>query len=426
MFNCHLLFPGHYNPLMHYFNYRDGELYCEGLPLYRIADAVGTPVYIYSEQTLRRHVRVFDEAFQSVPHLICYAVKANSNINVLRRFAQWGTGFDIVSGGELFRVLRAAGSAEKVIFAGVGKTAGEIRYALDAGILFFNVESPAELDLIHEIALNNNRQARVSIRANPDVDPRTHPYISTGMQQHKFGVSLSEAKALYRRARELPYIDVVGVQCHIGSQITEIDPFKEALASLREFISELRAEGFALRYLDFGGGLGISYTTEEPPSPSAYGAAVAAATKDLGLTIVLEPGRVIVGNAGVLLARVLLKKQQGTKKFLVIDAGMNDLIRPALYGSHHQLWPTRARNQTEIADVVGPVCESADFIAKDRNVAVLEPGELLAIMSAGAYGFSLASNYNSRPRPAEVLVNGDKYQVIRKRESYEDLVRLEG
>src|SRR5215475_10592654 len=410
---------------MHYFEYRESELHCEGVPLKKIADEVGTPVYVYSEETLRRHVRVFDEAFQSVPHLICYAVKANSNINILRRFTEWGTGFDIVSGGELFRVLRAGAPAKKVIFAGVGKTAEEIECALDAGILFFNVESAPELDLIHKIARERNRQAPVSIRANPDVDPRTHPYISTGMQKHKFGVSLSEAKQLYRIARELPNIDVVGVQCHIGSQITDIAPFQEALTSLREFILELRAEGFALQYLDFGGGLGISYTTEEPPSPESYGAAVAAATKDLGLSVILEPGRVIVGNAGILLSRVLLKKNQGPKKFLIVDAGMNDLIRPALYGSHHQLWPALNRPEKEIVDVVGPVCESADFIAKDRELAVLQPGELLSVMTAGAYGFSLSSNYNSRPRAAEVLVSGERYQVIRRRESYEDLVRLE-
>ena len=410
---------------MHFFEYRSGELHCEEVPLQQIAKDVGTPVYIYSEQTLRRHVRVFDEAFQAVPHLICYAVKANSNIHILRRFAEWGTGFDIVSGGELFRVLRAGGSAGKVIFAGVGKTADEIRYALGAGILFFNVESSAELELIHAIAQDMNRRARVSIRANPDVDPRTHPYISTGMQKHKFGVSLSEARDLYRSSRQLANIDVVGVQCHLGSQITEMGPFEEALASLREFILQLKAEGVALQYLDFGGGLGISYNAEEPPSPAVYGAAVTKATKDLGLTIVLEPGRVIAGNAGVLLARVLLKKKQGAKKFLIVDAGMNDLIRPALYGSHHQLWPVRAQDGKETVDVVGPVCESADFIAKDREVAVLEPGDLLAVMSAGAYGFSLSSNYNSRPRPAEVLVTGDTYRVIRRRESYEDLVRLE-
>jgi diaminopimelate decarboxylase len=410
---------------MHYFEYHGDELHCEGVPLQKIADEVGTPTYVYSEQTLRRHVRVFDEAFQGVPHLICYAIKANSNINILRRFAEWGTGFDIVSGGELFRVLRAGARGDRVIFAGVGKTAEEIRQALDADILFFNVESPSELDLIQAIAHASNKRARVSIRANPDVDPKTHPYISTGMQKHKFGVSLSDARELYGKAKSLSNIEVVGVQCHIGSQITDIQPFQQALASLREFIMQLRADGVALKYMDFGGGLGISYTTEEPPSPAAYGAAVVAATKDLGVTVVLEPGRVIVGNAGVLLARVLLKKNQGAKKFLVVDAGMNDLIRPSLYGSHHQLWPVHTRSEKETVDVVGPVCESADFIAKDRDVAVLEPGELLAVMSAGAYGFSLSSNYNSRPRAAEVLVSGDKYQVIRKRETYEDLVRLE-
>src|SRR5438876_3510959 len=410
---------------MHYFQYQAGELYCEEVPLARIAADVGTPVYVYSERTLERHVRVFDDAFRSVPHLICYAVKANSNINILRRFAEWGTGFDIVSGGELFRVLQAGGSPQKVIFAGVGKTADEIRHALAADILFFNVESPAELELIHSIASTTNRTARVSIRANPDVDPRTHPYISTGMQKHKFGVSLPEARDLYRNTRAFSNVEVVGVQCHLGSQITEMGPFQEALASLRQFVLELQSDGVALKYLDFGGGLGISYSTEEPPSPAVYGETVAKATKDLELTIVLEPGRVIVGNAGILLTRVLLKKNQGTKKFLVVDAGMNDLIRPALYGSHHQLWPVRARSEKEMVDVVGPVCESADFIAKDRDVAVLDAGELLAVMSAGAYGFSLSSNYNSRPRAAEVLVSGETYQLIRKRETYEDLIRLE-
>src|SRR6266705_1627289 len=410
---------------MHYFQYQAGELYCEEVPLSRIAADMDTPVYVYSERTLERHVRVFDEAFRSVPHLICYAVKASSNINILRRFAEWGTGFDIVSGGELFRVLRAGGSAEKVIFAGVGKTADEIRYALDTNILFFNVESSAELELIHSIARAAGKKARISIRANPDVDPRTHPYISTGMQKHIFGVSLPEAGDLYRNTRAFSNVEVVGVQCHLGSQITEMGPFREALASLRQFVLELQSDGVALKYLDFGGGLGISYSTEEPPSPAVYGETVAEATKDLELTIVLEPGRVIAGNAGILLTRVLLKKNQGTKKFLVVDAGMNDLIRPALYGSHHQLWPARARNEKETVDVVGPVCESADFIAKDREVAVLDAGELLAVMSAGAYGFSLSSNYNSRPRAAEVLVSGETYQVIGRRESYKDLVRNE-
>ncbi len=410
---------------MHYFEYHAGRLYCEQVPLQRIADEVGTPAYVYSERTLHRHVRVFDEAFQYVPHLICYAVKANSNINILRRFAEWGTGFDIVSGGELFRVLRAGGSPEKVIFSGVGKTVEEIRYALDSGILFFNIESSAEMDLIHGVARQANKRVRVSIRTNPDIDARTHPYISTGTQKNKFGVSLPEARELYRNMRQLSNVDVVGVSCHIGSQITEMGPFEEALASIRQFVLELQAEGVALQYLDFGGGLGIPYDAEEPPSPAIYAASVACATKDLGITLVLEPGRVIAGNAGILLTRVLLKKNQSAKKFLVVDAAMNDLIRPALYGSHHQLWPVREENNKEKVDVVGPVCESADFIARDRDVAVLHAGELLAVMSAGAYGFSLSSNYNSRPRVAEVLVNGDSYQVIRKRESYEDLIRLE-
>jgi diaminopimelate decarboxylase len=410
---------------VHYFEYQNGLLYCEQVPLDRIAEEVGTPTYIYSEETLRRHVRVFDEAFQAIPHLMCYAVKANSNINILRRFAEWGTGFEIVSGGELFRVLRAGGSAQKTIFDGPGKTLEEIRYALDSDILFFNVESASELESIQEFAREMNKRAHVSIRANPDVDPQTHPYISTGMQKHKFGVSLPEARELYRRARTLSNIEVVGVTCHIGSQITQMGPFEEAIASIRRFALELKNEGHDLKYLDFGGGLGISYNAEEPPSPATYAKAIACGTKDLGLTVVLEPGRVIVGNAGILLTRVVLKKNQGEKKFVVVDAGMNDLIRPALYGSHHQIWPVRESGTKERVDVVGPICESADFFAQDRDVAVLNNGDLLAVMSAGAYGFSLSSNYNSRPRIAEVLVSGASFEVIGRRETYEDLIRLE-
>jgi diaminopimelate decarboxylase len=410
---------------VHYFAYHDGLLHCEQVPLTRIADEVGTPCYVYSEETLRRHVRVFDEAFGGIPHLICYAVKANSNINILKRFAKWGTGFDIVSGGELFRVLHAGGSAAKVIFSGVGKTAQEIRYAIDAGILFFNVESSAELDQINEVGRVAGKRVPVSIRANPDVDAKTHPYISTGKQHNKFGVSLSEAIELYRASNRFSNICVVGVSCHIGSQITQMGPFEEALASIRRFILGLKSEGFGLKYLDFGGGLGISYNAEEPPSPATYAKSVESATNDLGVTVVLEPGRVIVGNAGILLTRTLLKKNQGGKKFIVVDAGMNDLIRPALYGSHHQIWAVREQHKKEKVDVVGPVCESADFFAQDREVAMLERGDLLAVMSAGAYGFSLSSNYNSRPRVAEVLVSGDSYEIIGRRETYQDLIRLE-
>jgi diaminopimelate decarboxylase len=410
---------------MHYFEYQSGQLYCEDVPLHRIAEEVGTPVYVYSERTLRRHVRVFEEAFSDFPHLICYAVKANSNLHILRRFAQWGSGFEIVSGGELFRVLRAGASAAKVIFSGVGKTIEEIRYALDSGILFFNVESGAEAEIIADVAHKMERRARISIRTNPDVDPRTHPYISTGMRKHKFGVGLAEARELYLKLRETPSIELVGVSCHIGSQITELGPFEQALGSIRDFLLDLRRAGLQLQYLDFGGGLGIPYYKEEPPSPACYAAVVMNATKDLNVTVALEPGRVITGNAGILLTRVVRRKSQGSKRFVIVDAGMNDLIRPALYGSHHQLWTVERGDSTEIADIVGPVCESADFIAQDREVAVTKPGDLIAVMSAGAYGFSLSSNYNSRPRPAEVLVSGSSYAVIRKRETFEDLVRLE-
>jgi len=410
---------------MHYFEYRNGELCCEEVPLSRIAAEVGTPVYIYSERTLQRHVRVFDEAFQSVPHLICYAVKANSNLSILRRFAQWGTGFDIVSGGELFRVRHAGGDTQKVIFSGVGKTADEVRYALESGILFFNIESTGEVDLIRDVARSTGKRARVSIRTNPGIDPRTHPYISTGLKKNKFGVAIEEAKELYGRVRQMPEIEIVGVACHIGSQITDIDPFRQALAAIRGFVLALKADGVSLKYLDFGGGLGISYGGEEPPSPATYASSVIDATRDLNLTLVLEPGRVIVGNAGILLTRVLLKKQQGDKRFVIVDAGMNDLIRPALYGSKHQIWPVRENKAHEVADVVGPVCESADFFAQDREIPIVDRGDLLAVMSAGAYGFSLASNYNSRPRVPEVLVGEESYSVIRRRETYEDLIRLE-
>jgi len=410
---------------MHYFEYRNRELYCEEVPLPRIANEVGTPVYVYSEKTLERHVRVFVEAFKTVPHLICYAVKANSNLTILRKLAGWGTGFDIVSGGELFRVLRAGGSPQKTIFSGVGKTADEIRYALESDILFFNVESTGEVDLIRDVARAAGKRARVSIRTNPDVDAKTHPYISTGTKKNKFGVALDDARTLYQKIRSLPEFEIVGVSCHIGSQITDLEPFTQALASLREFVPALKSAGVDLRYLDFGGGLGIPYSGEEPPSPADYAASVIAQTKDLGLTLVLEPGRVIVGNAGILLTRVILKKNQGAKRFVIVDAGMNDLIRPALYGSQHQLWPVHQANSSEIADVVGPICESTDFLAQDRNIPVVERGDLIAVMSAGAYGFSLASNYNSRPRVAEVLVNNGGYSIIRRRETYDDLIHLE-
>lgn len=410
---------------MHYFDYRNGELHCEEASLDRLAVQVSTPAYVYSERTLQRHVRVFDEAFAGAPHLLCYAVKANSNLHILRRLAQWGAGFEVVSGGELYRVLRAGGPAQKTIFDGVGKTESEIREALTAGILLFGVESAPELERIAQIAAGLRVRAPVSIRTNPDIDPRTHPYISTGMQKHKFGVGIAEAFELYAASRTMPSIEVVGITCHLGSQITEMGPFEEALASIREIVVRLKQEGVSLRYLDFGGGLGIPYDSETPPPPAEYGRAVVKATRDLGVTLILEPGRVIVGNAGILLTRVVLTKRLGSKKFVVVDAGMNDLIRPALYGSRHQIWPVRPRAGQEIVDVVGPVCESADFLAQERELPPLEAGDLIAVMSAGAYGFSLSSNYNSRTRAAEVLVTGTSWEIIRRRESYEDLIRLE-
>ncbi len=410
---------------MHYFDYRNDELCCEEVPLARIAQEVGTPVYVYSQRTLARHIRVFEEAFSAAPHLICYAVKANSNLTLLKRFLDWGVSFEAVSGGELYRVIQAGAPADRVIFSGVGKRRDEIRYALEAEILFLSVESSAELDLIASVAAETGRRAPVVFRTNPDVDARTHPYISTGLQQHKFGIALSEAQELYRYARGLPDIEVAGVGCHIGSQITELTPFEDALASVTRFTARLLDDGFELKYLDFGGGLGIPYAGEEPPSPHEYAQTVIRSAGKLGLTLVLEPGRVIVGNAGILLCRVLLKKQQGGKQFAVVDAGMNDLIRPALYRSFHQLQPVRRRADREVVDVVGPICESSDFIAQEREMERLEADDLLAVMSAGAYGFSLSSNYNSRPRAAEVLVDGDTFTVVRKRETYEDLVRLE-
>ena len=411
---------------MNFFEYNTrGALACEEVPLESIAESVGTPVYVYSQRTLRRHVRVLDEAMGSTPHLLCYAVKANSNLTLLRRFNDWGAGFEVVSGGELFRVLQAGAAPQRIIVSGVGKTKAEIQYALNTDVLFLSVESQAELDSISEIGVGVGRAARVVLRINPDVDARTHPYISTGLERNKFGISLADAVPMIKRASSLPQVALVGIGCHIGSQITDLAPFAEAISGIVDVAMELNRDGVGLEYLNVGGGLGISYDDEEPPSLEAYAATVRKAAESLGLTLVLEPGRVIVGNAGVLLCRVIRRKSHGEKEFVIVDAGMNDLIRPALYGSFHKLMAVQPRDGREVVDVVGPICESSDFIAQGREVERLEPGDLVAVMSAGAYGFSLSSNYNSRPRPAEVLVDGDVFSVVRRRESYEDLVRLE-
>ena len=408
------------------FHYRSDRLYCEGVNIAAVARRVGTPLYLYSRRALERNYRTFDGAFAGVDHLVCYAVKANSNLAVLRLFRDLGSGFDVVSGGELFRVLRAGADGRRVIYAGVGKTADEIDYALQSDILFFNVESPAELEAIGARARAPRRTARVSLRVNPDVDARTHPYISTGLQKHKFGINIRQALALYRQARSTRGLEVVGVSCHIGSQITTLGPFVDAVAKVRALVDRLRAAGIPVRYLDLGGGLGIRYQDESPPHPEQYAAALTHGTRGLDCTLVFEPGRVLVGNAGLLITRVLYVKSNGRKRFVIVDAGMNDLIRPSLYGSYHDLWPVLRRRSASItADVVGPVCESADFLAKDRRLPKPDPGDWLAVRSAGAYAFTLASNYNSRPRPAEVLVDGRRSHVIRARETYEDLIRGE-
>jgi len=416
---------------MNHFEYRDGELFAEQVPVQRIAREVGTPAYIYSLATLRRHYRVFDQAFAKVPHLVCFSVKSNSNLAVLRTFAKEGGGFDIVSGGELFRALKASGDPRKIVFSGVGKKKEEIEYALNAGILMFNVESEQELTFIDQLSRGLGKRAPISLRVNPDVDPKTHPYISTGMKKSKFGIEITRSAELYKMALSLKNLEVIGVDCHIGSQLTSVGPFVDALSRVREYLDRvlvgyLRKEGANIRYLDLGGGLGIQYKDEEPPSPEDYAAALIQGLEGLDVTLILEPGRVIVGNAGILVTEVLYLKETEEKKFVVVDGGMNDLIRPALYGSYQAIRPVLDKKAgTIVADVVGPICESGDFFAKDREVPRPEPGDLLAIMSAGAYGFTMASNYNSHPRPPEVLVDGDKFYVVRQRETLDDLIRGE-
>ena len=411
---------------MHNFLYRDSRLFCEDVPIEAIAREVGTPFYCYSHATITRHFHAFDLAFERVDHLTCFSVKSCSNIAVLRVLAKLGAGVDIVSGGELYRALKAGVPPKRIVFSGVGKTAGEIAYALDTGILMFNLESAQELLAVNECAGRLGCRAPVAIRVNPDVDARTHPYISTGLKQNKFGIDVEAAVAEYIRARDLPHLEVVGVDCHIGSQLTEVSPFVDALKRLKLLVERLRDNGIEIRYLDLGGGLGITYRDEEPPPPTEYAQVLMAATDRLDCRLIFEPGRVIVGNAGILVTRVLYLKEGPAKTFVIVDAGMNDLIRPSLYGSYHQIQPVVDRERPQIrADVVGPICETGDFLARDRRLPKVEQGEMLAVMSAGAYGFSMSSNYNTRPRAAEVLVRGDRFEVIRSRETYEDLLRGE-
>ncbi len=410
---------------MDHFTYRGGELCCESVPLRVVAEAVATPAYVYSRAALLERYAAYDRAFRAVPHLVCYSVKANSNLAVLAMLARAGAGADIVSGGELFRALRAGVPPEKIIFSGVGKTRDEMREALKADILMFNVESASELRALDEVARALGTRARVALRVNPDVDPQTHPYIATGLRTSKFGIPIAEAPAVYERAAAMEGLEVVGADMHIGSQLTRTAPLADAAARLGSLVKALRERGLALRFLDVGGGLGIRYRDETPPDPEAYARVLLEVARELDVTVLLEPGRSIVGNAGVLLTRVLYRKPTPEKTFVVVDAAMNDLIRPAFYDAYHEIRPVdqaRLEAPVETADVVGPVCESGDFLARARALPRPEEGDLLAVMSAGAYGFAMASNYNTRPRAAEVLVDGDRYTIVRRRETYEDLV----
>ena len=413
---------------MHDFQYRNGELYCEDVPLSRIAKEVGTPCYVYSHHTLVRHFRVYDGAFKNIPHIVAFAMKANSNLAVLRLMAKEGSGVDIVSGGELFRAMKAGVPASKIVFAGVGKKPEEIREALKADILMFNVESSAELQAINEVATSMGVKARVALRINPDIDPKTHPYISTGLKKSKFGIAADRAIEEFKNAAAFSSIKVVGLHAHIGSQLTQVTPFVESLKKVLTMVQTLAEQGIPLRYVNIGGGLGITYSDETPPEPKDLAEAISPLVRDLKCVLIMEPGRVIVGNAGVMLTKVLYAKDGEAKRFLIVDAAMNDLIRPSLYDAYHDIRPVYEKvthGEKKTVDVVGPVCESGDFLAKDRVMPAMGAGELMAVMSAGAYGFVMSSHYNSRPRVPEVLVHEGQYHVIRSRESYDDLIRGE-
>jgi diaminopimelate decarboxylase len=418
------------------FDYVNGELHCERVPLTALAQKFGTPLYLYSQNTIRERYRTFDKAFRGVPHTICYSVKANSNLSLLKMLARMGCGFDVVSGGELRRVLKVSRAAAKcVVFSGVGKTAEELDLALKSEILMFNVESEQEMALLGERATELKREARIALRVNPDVAASTHPYISTGLQKHKFGVPMQVARTIYAAASYHPWLDVAGISVHIGSQINDVKPFGEAMARVADLVRELRGDGHHIRYVDAGGGLGIDYErgelSEFPEHAKQYAKLVTNALRGLDLHLLLEPGRSIVGPAGALVTRVLYRKRNGDKRFVVVDAAMNDLIRPALYGAHHEIMPVMIREgaisdeRPATVDIVGPICETGDFFARDRQLPYTGEGDLLAILDTGAYGMSISSNYNTRCRAAEVLVDGKKAKLVRKRETFEDLVKNE-
>jgi diaminopimelate decarboxylase len=411
---------------MNHFEYREGKLYCEDVSIGEIAADIGTPFYLYSHATIKRHYRIFDTAFQDVDRLICYSAKANSNLAILKLLANMGAGLDIVSGGELFKGLKAGFPADRIVYSGVGKRVDEIDFALKAGILMFNVESLEELMLLDTRAAQFGTIAPIAIRVNPDVDPKTHPYISTGLKKNKFGIDTRTAMQAYEMAHGLAHVKIMGIDCHIGSQISEAEPFSDALGNIISLSEDLNRKGIGITYLDMGGGLGITYNEESPPEPNEYAEAIQKALKSTSYHLILEPGRVIVGNAGVLVTSVLYRKSAQNKAFIIADAAMNDLIRPALYQAFHAIQPVVQKSEPRItADVVGPICESGDFLATDREMANVQKGDLLAVMSAGAYGYVMSSNYCSRLKVPEVMVHENAYHVTNRRQSYDDLIRHE-
>lgn len=415
---------------MHHFSHRGGILHAEDVALDNLAETIGTPFYCYSTATLERHYRVFLDAFPERDTLVCYAVKANSNISVIRTLGRLGSGADVVSEGELRRALAADIPPEKIVFSGVGKTRAEMAFALKAGIYSFNVESDAELHALHEVAVSLGKRARIAFRVNPDVDAGTHHKISTGKSEHKFGVTRREARALYARARDLEGIQVAGVHMHIGSQITQLEPFRNAFDLLTELVENLSADGHSIEFVNLGGGLGVPYRwdKETPPEPRDYAATLAPFAQKLGRRLLFEPGRMITANAGILVTRVIYTKENDGKRFIIVDAGMNDLIRPTLYEAYHDIWAVRegdGQAVNSLADIVGPVCETGDFLARGRAMPDVQPGDLLAVMTAGAYGAVQASQYNTRPLVPEVLVSGPRHAIIRARPSYEEMLRAE-
>jgi diaminopimelate decarboxylase len=408
---------------MHDYSYKKGELCCGDVRLSDIAAEVGTPFYCYSLPTLKRHIKAFEDPLKDTQHQTCFSMKSNGNLAILSIMGKAGLGADVISGGELFKAMRAGIPAGRIVYSGPGKTVAEIDMAIKAGIMMFNVESPEELDVINERAGILGKKAPISIRVNPDVDPKTHPYISTGMKKNKFGIDIEGSIAEYLKAKYMPNVEIAGIDCHIGSQLTEISPFRDAAERLRMLVGKLEENGIELKYLDLGGGLGITYSTEEPPPPADYAKAVIDEVGGLRLKLVFEPGRVLVGNIGVLVTSVQYRKVTPAKTFVIVDAGMNDLIRPSLYDAYHEIKPLVDKQVgKEKVDVVGPICESSDFLAKDRELSIMGRGEMLAVMSAGAYGYSMSSNYNARTHLPEVLVDGSRHFVVRKRQTYEELI----